>query len=72
MRFASEARRERLTIGQLDRRRVGVDSRKDTPISYIRMGDQRDWFPVRTNGTKRDPVNFFIHVAGLIVLTGVF
>ena len=43
-----------LTIGQLNRRRVGVNTRKDTPISYIRMGDQRDWFSVRS---RRNCVN---------------
>jgi len=47
-----------LTIGQLDRRSVGINARKNAPISYISMGNQRDWFPVETNGPKRDACQF--------------
>ena len=52
----------KLTIGQLDGGRVWINSRKDAPISHIRMGDQRDRFPVETDRSKRDCVNIQRHV----------
>ena len=62
-------RTNELTIGQLNRRRVGVNARKNTSISYIRMGDQRDWFSVGTNGSRRI-VSISMHITALIILWG--
>ena len=51
---------------------MGVNSRKNTPISYIRMRDQRDWFPVETDGPKKGLSISSYTLRGLDYSTGFF